>query len=213
MSTARRWGRSRFRTRRPRRRLISTPRSSKRPRTWPASPSGDTVPSNNFATPTRNWLQVSRMSAIGEMASGIAHELNQPLAAIVNHAFVLEKQACNPGRRHRFIESPGGQHWCRSVACREHSSPAFENWSRKPRPPASGLTRKKSSRRRWCCWKPKLKRNHVIVQKQLPCCTPKLPRRSRAIATGAGQPDPQRGGCHERHPARRSRVDLEHRHE
>ena len=30
--------------------------------------------------------QVSRLSALGEMASGIAHEINQPLAAIVNYA-------------------------------------------------------------------------------------------------------------------------------
>lgn len=33
--------------------------------------------------------QVSRMSLMGEMASGLAHEINQPLAAIVNYA-----QAC-----------------------------------------------------------------------------------------------------------------------
>jgi len=34
-------------------------------------------------------LQVSRMATIGEMAAGIAHELNQPLTAIANYA-----QAC-----------------------------------------------------------------------------------------------------------------------
>ncbi len=31
-------------------------------------------------------MQVSRMATMGEMAAGIAHELNQPLAAIVNYA-------------------------------------------------------------------------------------------------------------------------------
>ena len=36
---------------------------------------------------------VSRLSTIGEMASSIAHELNQPLAAMVNHTFVLEKKS------------------------------------------------------------------------------------------------------------------------
>ena len=35
-------------------------------------------------------LQVSRLATIGEMAAGIAHELNQPLAAIANYA-----QACD----------------------------------------------------------------------------------------------------------------------
>jgi len=34
-------------------------------------------------------LQVSRMATIGEMAAGVAHELNQPLTAIANYA-----QAC-----------------------------------------------------------------------------------------------------------------------
>jgi two-component system sensor kinase FixL len=37
----------------------------------------------------RLW-QVSRLATVGEMASGIAHELNQPLAAIANYA-----QACD----------------------------------------------------------------------------------------------------------------------
>lgn len=32
---------------------------------------------------------VSRLNTMGEMASSLAHELNQPLAAIVNHAFVF----------------------------------------------------------------------------------------------------------------------------
>ena len=31
-------------------------------------------------------MQVSRLAAIGEMTSGVAHELNQPLAAIANYA-------------------------------------------------------------------------------------------------------------------------------
>ena len=35
-------------------------------------------------------LQVSRMATIGEMAAGVAHELNQPLTAIANYA-----QACD----------------------------------------------------------------------------------------------------------------------
>ena len=32
------------------------------------------------------FTHVSRLSTLGEMASGIAHEFNQPLAAIVNYA-------------------------------------------------------------------------------------------------------------------------------
>lgn len=35
-----------------------------------------------------NLAHVGRVSTMGEMATGIAHELNQPLAAIVNYAFI-----------------------------------------------------------------------------------------------------------------------------
>jgi len=42
-------------------------------------------------------LQVSRMATIGEMAAGVAHELNQPLTAIANYA-----QACD-----RLLQRPG----------------------------------------------------------------------------------------------------------
>jgi two-component system sensor kinase FixL len=35
---------------------------------------------------TGRMMQVSRLATIGEMTSGIAHELNQPLAAIANYA-------------------------------------------------------------------------------------------------------------------------------
>jgi two-component system, LuxR family, sensor kinase FixL len=41
-------------------------------------------------------LQVSRLATIGEMAAGVAHELNQPLTAIANYA-----QACD-----RFLGRP-----------------------------------------------------------------------------------------------------------
>jgi two-component system, LuxR family, sensor kinase FixL len=41
-------------------------------------------------------LHVSRMAAVGEMSSGIAHELNQPLCAVANYA-----QACS-----RLLERP-----------------------------------------------------------------------------------------------------------
>jgi two-component system, LuxR family, sensor kinase FixL len=45
-------------------------------------------------------LHVSRMATIGEMAAGVAHELNQPLTAIANYA-----QACV-----RLLERPGTDH-------------------------------------------------------------------------------------------------------
>lgn len=41
-------------------------------------------------------LNVSRMATIGEMASGIAHELNQPLAAILIYARACERLLARP---------------------------------------------------------------------------------------------------------------------
>lgn len=42
-------------------------------------------------------LQVSRMATIGEMAAGVAHELNQPLTAIVNYAQACRRLLGRPG--------------------------------------------------------------------------------------------------------------------
>jgi two-component system sensor kinase FixL len=42
-------------------------------------------------------LNVSRMATIGEMAAGVAHELNQPLTAIANYAQACERLLSRPG--------------------------------------------------------------------------------------------------------------------
>lgn len=41
-------------------------------------------------------LQVSRLATIGEMAAGIAHELNQPLTAIANYAQACDRLLARP---------------------------------------------------------------------------------------------------------------------
>lgn len=41
-------------------------------------------------------LQVSRLATIGEMAAGVAHELNQPLAAIANYAQACDRLLARP---------------------------------------------------------------------------------------------------------------------
>ena len=41
-------------------------------------------------------LHVSRLATIGEMASGVAHELNQPLTAIANYAQACESAVGRP---------------------------------------------------------------------------------------------------------------------
>ena len=42
-------------------------------------------------------LNVSRMATIGEIAAGVAHELNQPLTAIANYAQACDRLLARPG--------------------------------------------------------------------------------------------------------------------
>ena len=50
--------------------------------------------------------RVARITSMGEMASGLAHELNQPLAAIVNHASAcLNRLRASSDTIHKVIES------------------------------------------------------------------------------------------------------------
>ena len=48
------------------------------------------------ATLQGRLLNVSRMATIGEMAAGVAHELNQPLTAIANYAHACERLLTRP---------------------------------------------------------------------------------------------------------------------
>jgi two-component system sensor kinase FixL len=52
-------------------------------------------------------LHVSRLSDVGQMASALAHELNQPLAAIVNYVQATRRmlQASNDGPSPRILET------------------------------------------------------------------------------------------------------------
>ena len=50
-----------------------------------------------YAALHERLLNVSRMATIGEMAAGVAHELNQPLTAIANYAHACERLLTRPG--------------------------------------------------------------------------------------------------------------------
>ena len=74
-----------------------TPPSAPRPE--PGSLS-DTVPEAPASGPGGalhgRMLQVSRLATIGEMAAGVAHELNQPLTAIANYAQACDRLLARP---------------------------------------------------------------------------------------------------------------------
>ena len=57
---------------------------------YPAGALDGDRPSADTGVMHGRMLQVSRLATIGEMAAGVAHELNQPLTAIANYA-----QACD----------------------------------------------------------------------------------------------------------------------
>ncbi len=68
-------------------------RSPKPPTESPASASG----AADAGVLHGRMVQVSRLAAIGEMAAGVAHELNQPLTAIANYAHACERLLSQPG--------------------------------------------------------------------------------------------------------------------
>lgn len=72
----------------------------------PAPGSGDAPePAENRLLHDR-MMQVSRLATIGEMAAGVAHELNQPLTAISNYARACERiLSSGGGERSEVIEA------------------------------------------------------------------------------------------------------------
>jgi two-component system, LuxR family, sensor kinase FixL len=66
------------------------------PRTSDTARQGGSRPLDPAAALHGRLLNVSRMATIGEMAAGIAHELNQPLTAIANYAQACERLVTRP---------------------------------------------------------------------------------------------------------------------
>jgi two-component system sensor kinase FixL len=72
-------------------------------RAWGTPPASKTTGSGTVpgydptVTLQGRLLNVSRMATIGEMAAGVAHELNQPLTAIANYAHACERLLARPG--------------------------------------------------------------------------------------------------------------------
>jgi two-component system, LuxR family, sensor kinase FixL len=62
----------------------------------PAAPAPDGAAAAPPASLHGRLLNVSRMATIGEMAAGVAHELNQPLTAIANYAQACDRLLARP---------------------------------------------------------------------------------------------------------------------
>ena len=72
------------------------PKSRSAPPSGTVPPDGEPPIEATDALPGR-MLQVSRLATIGEMAAGVAHELNQPLTAIANYAQACDRLLGRPG--------------------------------------------------------------------------------------------------------------------
>jgi two-component system, LuxR family, sensor kinase FixL len=78
--------------------LQDPPRPTAAAETAPAPPEGaHHAPTGVAGALHGRMLQVSRLATIGEMAAGVAHELNQPLTAIANYAQACERLLAKPG--------------------------------------------------------------------------------------------------------------------
>jgi PAS domain S-box-containing protein len=56
----------------------------------------------------RSLAQAERLSSIGEVVAGVAHELNNPLSGVLGYAQLLQPQVVDPGHAHdlvRIVES------------------------------------------------------------------------------------------------------------
>jgi two-component system, LuxR family, sensor kinase FixL len=73
-----------------------TPKPPSRPVSPSDSPLDDEPRSGSAGTLHGRMLQVSRLATIGEMAAGVAHELNQPLTAIANYAQACDRLLARP---------------------------------------------------------------------------------------------------------------------
>ena len=77
--------------------MISNPPPPAEPPGPPGNPQQSESPAVPAGVLHGRMLQVSRLATIGEMAAGIAHELNQPLTAIANYAQACDRMLGRPG--------------------------------------------------------------------------------------------------------------------
>ncbi|MEL6235148.1 MAG: PAS-domain containing protein [Pseudomonadota bacterium] len=59
--------------------------------------------------------QSEKLSALGELLAGVAHELNNPLSLVVGHALMLEEEIADPGMRARIGKISAAAERCAKI--------------------------------------------------------------------------------------------------